>query len=182
MIGCSYFIIELATLEKTSKFLNELASKLHTTSGYYFIFLDVTSRENAGIQSWKLFKNKFFDKGTNKYKQTLLNILTWYSGFKCCPFSTSIQHFLSCLLQKHNWDHSWVSLQSMDRKEVSVQREATVSRQAQKLWRKDPTGHLFPVSPLLLSECWWLQGGLGVQCHVCPGRETQLQTWHQSPT
>ena len=112
----------------------------------------------------------------------LLNILTWYSGFKCCPFSTSIQHYLSCLLQKHNWDHSWVSLQSMDWKEVSVQREATVSRQAQKLWRKDPTGHLFPVSPLLLSECWWLQGGLGVQCHVCPGRETQLQTWHQSPT
>ena len=76
MIGCSYFIIELATLEKTSKFLNELASKLHTTSGYYFIFLDVTSRENAGIQSWRLFQNKFFDKGTNKYKQKLLNILT----------------------------------------------------------------------------------------------------------
>ena len=66
MIGCSYFIIELATLEKTSNFLNELASKLQTISGYYFIFLDVSPRENAGIQSWKLFQNKFFNKGTNK--------------------------------------------------------------------------------------------------------------------
>lgn len=63
MIGCPYFIIELATLDKTKKFLSELESLLHTTSNYYFIFLDVTLKENAGIQSWKLFQHQFFDKG-----------------------------------------------------------------------------------------------------------------------
>ena len=66
MIGCPYFIIELATLNKTNKFLSELESMLHTTSNYYFIFLDVIPKENAGIQSWKLFQHRFFYKGQNK--------------------------------------------------------------------------------------------------------------------
>ena len=59
--GCSYFIIDLATLEKTNKFLDRHDSMLHT-SAYYFIILDVTPPENARVQSWSLFKNKFFTK------------------------------------------------------------------------------------------------------------------------
>ena len=60
--GCSYFIIDLDTLDKTNKFLELHDSMLHT-SAYYFFILDVTPpKENARMQSWSLFKNKFFTK------------------------------------------------------------------------------------------------------------------------
>ena len=59
--GCSYFIIDLDTLDKTNKFLERHDSMLHT-SAYYFFILDVTPKENARMQSWLLFKNKFFTK------------------------------------------------------------------------------------------------------------------------
>ena len=47
----------------------------------------------------------------------------------------------------------------MDWKEVSVQREATVSRQAQKLWRKDSTGHLFQLAPFTYQNADGSRGG-----------------------
>ena len=61
LTGCSYFIIDLSTLEKTNKFLQKHGSMLHT-SAFYFFFLDVTTKEKARFQSWTLFKNKFFTK------------------------------------------------------------------------------------------------------------------------
>ena len=60
--GCSYFIIDLATLEKTKEFMERHDSMFHP-SAYYFFILDITPHENASIQSWLLFKNKFFKKG-----------------------------------------------------------------------------------------------------------------------
>ena len=59
--GCSYFIIDLATSVKTNNFLEKHGSMLHT-SAYFFFFLDITTQENARVQSWTLFKEKFFTK------------------------------------------------------------------------------------------------------------------------
>ena len=86
--GCSYFIIDLASLEKTNKFLEEHNSMLHT-SAYYFFILDVTQKENARIQSWSLFKNQFFTK--ENFDLSLTQICKLFiTGFKCSPLSTSV--------------------------------------------------------------------------------------------
>ena len=115
--GCSYFIIDLSTLEKTNEFLGKHGSMLHTNA-YYFFFLDITTKENARIQSWTLFKYKFFTKEnrinrSHSFKWTLL-------GFKCCPISTSIQYQFPCILQEINWDHSKISSQFLEWKKLSL--------------------------------------------------------------
>ena len=99
MTGCSHFIIELSTLEKTNKFLVTLDSHLHTTASFYYIFLDVTKRKYAGIQSWKLFQNKFFDKETKKrfhiHKTVTQTGLLWFQVLNAVlfqPVSESSYH------------------------------------------------------------------------------------------